>query len=172
MARGRLSGHLASSRLGVNLAFSGGPRFAILLVAIATVAIWAYALQPVPPRLELAVLDVGEGLCAVMRTPKGRTMVVDCGTSSWRDDADVGAKLVVPYLQSLGVDIIDVAVLTHPHADHVVGFPGLLELKPAALVLDIGQRSRSPHYRRFLKVVKSCGAKYRIARRGQSIDMG
>ena len=93
-------------------------RFVILAAAaLATAAIWANALLSARPQLELTILDVGEGLCAVVRTPSGKTLVVDCGTSSWRDDESVGRKLVAPYLQSLGVDIIDVAVHTHPHAD-------------------------------------------------------
>jgi competence protein ComEC len=148
-------------------------RFVILAVAaLATAAIWANALLTAGPQLELTILDVGEGLCAVVRTPGGKTLVVDCGTSSWRDDESVGAKLVASYLQSQGVDIIDVAVLTHPHADHIAGYAGLLEAKPAKLVVDIGQRSASPHYKRFLRAVRACRATYRIARRGQSIDMG
>jgi len=163
----------AAGRLGIRPALPRDRRVLVLVaVSVATAAIWAYALLPGARQLELTILDVGEGLSMVLRTPSGRTMVVDCGTSSWRDDESVGTKLVAPYLQSLGVDTIDVAVLTHPHADHLVGYAGLLAAKPAKLVLDIGQKSRSPYYKRFLRAVKACGARYRIARRGQSLDMG
>ncbi len=144
----------------------------LLTAAVVTAAIWANASLGGRDTLSLTFLDVGEGLCAVMRTPSGRTMVVDCGTSSWRDDDSIGEKVAVPYLQSLGVDTIDVAVMTHPHSDHVSGYAGLLEAKPARLVLDLGVRYPSPYYERFLKTVKSSGAKYRRARRGQTLDMG
>ncbi|MGB9619737.1 MAG: ComEC/Rec2 family competence protein [Armatimonadota bacterium] len=163
----------AGRRLAGRLTLPRDRRTLLLAAAVAaTAAVWVYALLPGGQYLELTVLDVGEGLCAVVRTPAGRAMVVDCGTSSWRDSESVGARLVAPYLQSRGIDVIDVAVLTHPHADHVIGYAGLLEAKPARLVLDIGQRSRSPHYKRFLRAAKACQATYRIARRGQSIDMG
>jgi len=147
----------------------------VLILAVAALAaavIWASALLARQDLLDLTILDVGEGLCAVVRTPSGKTLVMDCGTTSWRDGESVGEKLVAPYLQSEGVDVIDVAVLSHPHADHISGYAGLLETKPARLVLDIGVRYRSPNYKRFLRAVKDCRARYRIAKRGQSIDLG
>jgi beta-lactamase superfamily II metal-dependent hydrolase len=111
-------------------------------------------------------------MCCVARTPSGKIIVIDCGTSTWRKSETVGEKLVAPYLKSLGAGAIDVAVLTHPHADHVSGYAGLLRSEPAKLVLDIGARHASPYYIKFLNAVKDCGASYRRAKRGQSLDMG
>ena len=142
------------------------------LAVLVAVAIWlTVALHGERP-LEVTFLDVGEGLCIVVRSPSGTTLVMDCGTATWRKSETIGEKLVAPYLQSMGVDTIDVAVLSHPHADHVSGYAGLLRLKPAKLVLDTGARHGSPYYHRFLEAVKESGAKYRIAKRGQSIDLG
>lgn len=139
---------------------------------MAAVCVWLFALVPSRSPLAVTFLDVGDGLCAVARTPSGKIVVVDCGTASWRRPETIGDKLVAPYLQSLGADTIDVAVLTHPHADHVSGFAGLLAAKPASLVLDIGANHASPYYEQFLREVESSGAAYRIASRGQSVDFG
>ncbi|MCE5200488.1 MAG: ComEC/Rec2 family competence protein [Armatimonadota bacterium] len=144
----------------------------ISVVALVALSVWAYALLPVGRTLELTVMDVGEGLCVVMRAPSGKVMVMDCGTGSWRRSESVGKSVVAPYLQRMGKGSIDVAVLSHPHADHVSGYAGLLKQIPAKLVLDTGARCRSPQYKRFLKAVKRCKASYRIAKRGQTIDMG
>jgi len=145
---------------------------AIIIAALAlSAAIWLWALFGNDPGLRVAFLDVGEGLCTIVTTPSGKTLVMDCGTSSWRDTEAVGDKVAAAYLQSQGVDTIDVAVLSHPHADHISGFARLLGCKPARLVLDIGARHASPHYHAFLEAVKSSGATYRIARRGQTIDL-
>ena len=144
----------------------------IAVLAVAALTIWAGVLFCGQPQLSATFLDVGDGLCAVVRTPGGKTMVFDCGTSSWRKCDTVGEKLVAPYLQSLGVDTIDVAVLSHPHADHVSGYAGLLTLKPAKLVVDLGCDHTSHYYREFLDAVDKCGAKYRKATRGQIIDFG
>ncbi|MCL5104466.1 MAG: MBL fold metallo-hydrolase [Armatimonadetes bacterium] len=144
----------------------------ILAALLITAGIWVYALVSRPKLLSVTVMDVGEGLSVVVRSPSGRTLVMDCGTCSWRDNESVGESVVVPYLKSQGVDHIDVAVLSHPHADHVSGYAGLIRAVPARLVLDIGTRSRSPLYRRFLATTKRVRARYRIARRGQNIDLG
>ena len=148
-------------------------RFKIIAVLIIlTISIWTTALLSSQKTLNVTFLDVGEGLCTVVRTPSGKILVMDCGTSSWGKNGVIGQKLVAPYLQSMGVDRIDVAVLSHPHSDHISGYPGLLKLKPANMVLDIGARHASPVYKRFLTTVKKSGADYRIAKCGQTIDMG
>lgn len=144
------------------------PRRLVLANAIVfAAAIWAYALYPVVPRLTLTVLDVGEGLCAVVRTPCGKTIVVDCGTCSWRESHNLGSKLVAPYLQSIGVNVIDLAVLTHPHSDHISGYASLLGQLPAKTVLDIGPDPDCPDYEGFIRMVHKCQAKHYVARSGQ-----
>lgn len=145
---------------------------AIIALAVLCAGIWAGALRSRGSSLELTFLDVGEGLCAVMRTPSGKIMVFDCGTSSWRKSSLVGERLVAGFLQRMGADRIDLAVLSHPHSDHVSGYAGLIKAKPPKLVLDIGVKHGLPQYAEFLKAVKASGATYRIARRGQSIDFG
>lgn len=149
-------------------------RIRVVAVAVlAAAALWLNVLLGAPGVLQITFLDVGDGLCTIVRTPAGRTLVMDCGTSSWGDhSAEVGTKLVAPYLQRLGLNSIDVAVLSHPHLDHDVGFPGLLKAEPAELVLDCGARSMSPEYKAFLTAVKATHARFRTARRGQVIDMG
>ena len=148
-------------------------RTRILVIAgLIAIAVWLSVAFSGPRPLEVTFFDVGDGLCAFVRSPSGKTLIVDCGSSSWRDNTSVGRKLVVPYLQSLGLDGIDAAVLTHPHADHASGFPGLLKMKPARLVLECGARYPSPEHKAFIKAIKASHARYRIARRGQVLDMG
>ncbi len=145
-------------------------RNVLLAAAVLTAAIWAYALAPTDSRLTLTVLDVGEGLCAVLRTPTGKTVVVDCGTSSWRDDRAVGSKLAGLYLQSIGANVIDLAVLTHPHWDHISGYPSLLKMIPAKMVLELGGTEDCPEYDDFSSAVRMCSAQRYLARRGQVLS--
>lgn len=141
-------------------------------LAVITAAIWIRVLIAQPRPLTVTFLDVGDGLCAVMRSPSGKTMVVDCGTSSWRKPETVGERLTASYLRKMGVNAIDVAVLSHMHSDHVSGFAGLLRTIPASLVVDTAAEHPSPVYRRFLSATRSCGATYRRGYRGQAIDLG
>lgn len=142
------------------------------IAGIVAITVWMSVLLPGSSQLRVTFLDVGDGLCTIVRTPSGRTLVADCGTSSRRDCASVGPKLVVPYLQSQGLDAIDVAVVSHSHSDHLSGMAGLLKLEPAALVIDCGKKHLSQEYKAFLKAVKCNHSRYRIAQRGQVIDMG
>ena len=146
-------------------------RFVCVLAFVAMIA-WAGVLLPTRKSLEVTFLDVGDGLCTILRTPSGRTMVMDCGTSSWRNPGSVGRTLAAPYLQSMGLDSVDVVVLSHPHSDHESGMPSLMKLEPARLALDIHARLHSHEYKEFIAAVKTCHAKYRIAHRGQVLDLG
>lgn len=140
--------------------------------AIVAVFVWVAALLPGRPVMRVTFFDVGDGACTLIQTPAGKTLVVDCGTSSWRDPSAVGEKLLAPYLRSRGLDQIDVLVLTHPHADHISGVPGLLKHAPAKLVVVNGDKEHSPEYFRCRRALKSYRPRHRMLRRGQRIDMG
>ncbi|MCX6346158.1 MAG: ComEC/Rec2 family competence protein [Armatimonadetes bacterium] len=143
---------------------------ALAALALITIAVWAYALAPAGHTLSLTVMDVGEGLCIVMRSPNGKTLVMDCGTNSWRNNDDVGKSLVLPYLRKMGVRQIDVAVISHPHEDHISGFEGLLQNCPAKLVIDTKSSEHSPTYNHLKNEIRRSGATYRFAKRGQTIE--
>lgn len=63
----------------------------------------------------VAFLQVGQGDCTVVRS-EGRTMLIDTGPASVSGDS--WGRLVAPSLRRLGVDSVDLLVLTHPDADH------------------------------------------------------
>jgi len=62
--------------------------------------------------LTVAVLDCGNADSIFIQTASGKTMLVDAGES---DDFDT----IDDYLQTAGVDRLDVLVATHPHNDHI-----------------------------------------------------
>jgi competence protein ComEC len=85
-------------------------------------------------RLEVSVLDVGQGDSIFAAFPDGRTMLIDGGGlpgSSWtggiRSGMDVGEEVVSPYLWSRGLKRLDVVALTHAHHDHLDGLRSVLE---------------------------------------------
>ena len=143
----------------------------IAALAVLTVALCLYALLPAQGLLSVTVMDVGEGLCIVARTPSGKTLIMDCGSCSHRDNQGVGETVAVPYLTKAGVRGIDVVIASHPHEDHISGFPRLFDKLPPKLVLDSGSLEKSATYRRFLAAVRRSGARYRIAERGQVLDL-
>ena len=89
----------------------------------------ALVFGPIAPsadgRLHLSVVDVGQGDSLLLRSPSGRTIVVDAGGS--RDPRfDPGERRVAPELWREGVRRLDAVVVSHAHPDHAGGVPFLL----------------------------------------------
>lgn len=72
-------------------------------------------------RLKVTFLDVGQGDCIFIQTPSGRKVIIDGGGRSLESGYDVGERIVIPYLNSLGIDSLDLVINTHPHDDHMNG---------------------------------------------------
>ncbi|WP_308298955.1 ComEC/Rec2 family competence protein [Streptomyces sp. GESEQ-35] len=70
-----------------------------------------------PPGWRLAMCDVGQGDALVLAAGEGAGVVVDAGPDP---------TLVDRCLRTLGVTRVPLVVLTHFHADHVAGLPGVL----------------------------------------------
>ena len=102
---------------------SGRPRTLVLsAVALAAVAVLALRLPeragwPPPDWIALAC-DVGQGDALVLRGDTGGAVVIDAGPDPLAIDR---------CLNDVGIDRVDLLVLTHNHADHVDGVPGVLE---------------------------------------------
>nr|WP_239158405.1 ComEC/Rec2 family competence protein [Streptomyces sp. SID13726] len=70
-----------------------------------------------PPGWRLAMCDVGQGDATVLAAGAGTGVVVDAGPDP---------NLVDDCLRTLGITKVPLVVLTHFHADHVAGLPGVL----------------------------------------------
>src|SRR5690606_21069743 len=88
---------------------------------------------PAPGDFELTVLDVGQGLAAVVRTAS-RVLVYDAGPA-FRSGSDAGEMVVTPYLRHHGVRRIDVLMISHGDLDHRGGAQSILEAFPVETVL-------------------------------------
>jgi len=84
-------------------------------------------------KLEMSVLDVGQGDSLFVVSPRGKTMLIDGGGAfggfagqSGRG-IDPGEEAVSAYLWSRGFQKLDVVALTHAHQDHLGGLTAILE---------------------------------------------
>jgi competence protein ComEC len=117
--------------------------------------------------LTFSVMDVGQGMCVVVISPEGRTMVVDAGRSQQRIE-----RSVIPYLRAHGVTRIDYLVLSHPDQDHVGGMPKLLEEMTVGTWVDPVIETTNQTYARSLELVLEKGITPMRARRGDTLDLG
>lgn len=77
------------------------------------------------PEMEVIFLDVGQGDSIFIKTPRGRTMLVDGGGTPG-SDYPVGKMTVSPYLRSRGFGKIDILLFTHNHLDHTEGLSEII----------------------------------------------
>ncbi|MCR6544955.1 DNA internalization-related competence protein ComEC/Rec2 [Dehalobacterium formicoaceticum] len=97
-----------------------------------------YLLVPLPSsnQLQVTFLDVGQGDCIFIQSPSGRTCLIDGGGKTAQQEDRVGEQVVVPFLRHLGLGKLDLAILTHPHDDHMRGMETVLkELRVDHLVV-------------------------------------
>ncbi|KFF96666.1 membrane protein [Streptomyces scabiei] len=82
-----------------------------------------------PPGWRLVMCDVGQGDATVLAAGDGAGVVVDAGPDP---------VLVDRCLTALGISRIPLVVLTHFHADHVVGLPGVLRGRSVGAIAATG----------------------------------
>jgi competence protein ComEC len=91
----------------------------------------------------ITVLDVGQGLAAVVRT-RDHTLIYDPGPL-YSAESDAGQRVVVPYLRSLGIDVVDVLMVTHRDNDHAGGMASVQSALAVGKVLSsLGEGAGEP----------------------------
>ncbi len=139
-------------------------------------------LHPFPPKvehgkLELSMIDVGQGDGLLVAFPDGKLMMVDGGGfPNWtnrkvKSKLDIGEDVISPYLWSRSIKKLDVVVCTHAHEDHAGGLGALIDnFHPAELWT--GANGDSAVWRDI--VAKATAKKVRITsmRAGRGFDFG
>lgn len=107
------------------------------------------SLPPAPPAggVWFTLLDVGQGLSAVVRT-RTHVMVYDTGPRL-SGGFDTGAAVIVPFLRYNGIATLDTLVVSHGDNDHIGGAHSILAAMPVERVLtSVPGKLPGPHTRR------------------------
>lgn len=86
------------------------------LGAVALLPMFVAPAAPLPNDFRLTVLDVGQGLSAVVRTAH-HVLLFDAGPR-YRTGFDAGEALVLPFLRARGVQRLDRFMVSHADMDH------------------------------------------------------
>lgn len=84
--------------------------------------------SPPPGAFRLTVLDVGQGLSAVIETHR-YTLVYDAGPR-FNETADAGGRIVAPFLRAAGLRRVDGLIISHADLDHSGGALSLMQVTP------------------------------------------
>lgn len=146
----------------------------VVLAIVAGVIYWARRRAPERPiptpqfitggRLQIYALDVGQGDGLLIISPGGRAVLIDGGPAG-------AGEAVLAALQRRNITQLDLAVATHPHADHIGGLRRVLERIPVKNFLDSGQQYASDEYARLLGVIRDRRIRFIPAGRGQTFEI-
>jgi competence protein ComEC len=135
-----------------------------LAVAAAIVLAAARVADPPPPdRLTVSFLDVGQGDATLVQHPDGSAVLFDGGRAEAR---------VARLLRQSGVRRLSMVVATHASADHHEGLAEVLRRFPVGLLVDGGDGSSDPSFRRLLAGARARGIPVTAARAGQRLRAG
>jgi competence protein ComEC len=108
--------------------------------------------------IEMHVLDVGQGDAILLRTDRGRWVVVDAGRI-WKS-GDAGRSTIVPYIMSKGGDV-EALIISHAHADHIGGATSVIRLLHPRIFWDAAFAQGSQVYANSLRAAENSGTQWR-----------
>ncbi len=123
--------------------------------------------------LFIAMLDIGQGDCNLIRGSGGTVCLIDCGSSTV--DA-IAEYRVIPCLKSLGISRVDCAVMTHSDRDHISGFEELFTMDrarglPVKRFVMPELEEPDEAYVRLCKLAEEAGTEVFTIKKGDSFSM-
>jgi len=116
-------------------------------------------------RLRVTVLDVGQGDAVLVEGPRGARMLIDGGPDPDRLLALLDER--IPAWDRR----LDLALLTHPHEDHVAGLPLLLERYRVPVVAEPGMVGAGPGDRAFRQALARSSTRRVLLAAGDSLSL-
>lgn len=120
---------------------------------------------PVGSRLDIYVLDVGQGESVLFISDTGESLLYDCGDY----ETDTG---VYRFLRSHGVDTLDYLVLSHYDSDHAGGAVYLLEHMGVRTILEPYYEQDTKTYAAVMEAQAACGADITSPSVGDTYPLG
>ena len=127
------------------------------------IALWCLLMTAIAGTVTVDVLDVGQGDSILIRSPEGKSVLIDGGT---------GSVDVVPLLRARGIEELNMVVGTHAHADHIGGIDEVLESIPVKLYLDNGLPHTTKTYAKVMELIEQKEIRYIEGKRDQEFNLG
>jgi competence protein ComEC len=118
--------------------------------------------------LDLAVSPGAQdksGDAALLISPEGKVMMLDSGHPESAGD-------ILSFLSDLGIGRIDYFILSHPHIDHIGGFPAIAERHQVGEVYQINMEYPTDTYRRYREALEQFRIPASNLKRGDTLSFG
>jgi len=126
-------------------------------------ALWGLLMTAIAGTVTVDILDVGQGDAILIRSPEGKTVLIDAGT---------GRTDVVPMLEQRGISELNMVIGTHAHADHIGGMDEVFEAIPVKVYLDNGMPHTTKTYEKVMALVEQKEIRYIEGKRDQEFNLG
>jgi competence protein ComEC len=137
-----------------------------VILGLVLVLLWSAVMGAPEQRLQVTLLDIGEGDAIYISTPSGVQVLVDGGPCPEKICLELGEQL--PFWDKS----LDMLVLTHRDGDHITGLVEVLRRYDVGRVLETGLAVDSPGYEEWLALIEEKGVERVLAVAGQRIDLG
>ena len=123
----------------------------------------------IPKDLKIHFVDVGQGDCTFIETPKKKTILIDGGGSF--GDFDVGKSTLLPYILDRGYTKIDYLFISHFDTDHCKACAQIIKELKVKNIFISKQFEDSKNYQEFLKLIKDKNINVKILEKGDKLQL-
>jgi beta-lactamase superfamily II metal-dependent hydrolase len=109
-------------------------------------------------------LDVGQGDAMILHQPDACTALIDAGPLG-------SGHRVTARIEELGIDALDMVIVSHPHLDHFGGLFDLLSRTQTRHFYDNGRENPAWEYFDNYRALRT-GQPYRVLKQGDRLDCG
>jgi competence protein ComEC len=137
------------------------------LLALHMILVGIGTLLPSP--MEVIFVDVGQGDSTLIRTPKGKNVLIDGGGNFHQGVVQKEKDIIVPYLLKNGIHKIDIVFVSHGHNDHIGGLVQVLDKIKVGYVIVGTDAFKTADWVAFEKKCKEKNVKIYPVKRGDEI---
>lgn len=140
--------------------------FISVLFSVACAENGADVLKSRPTAFSVNFLSVGQGDCALIVFPDGKTLMIDCGESN-----EINFNTVCAFLDAAGGKAIDYLILSHVDSDHTGNAAAIIRKYgvKTAYIPKVEDESKYTAYKNAKAELTACGATIKISAAGERI---
>lgn len=121
-------------------------------------------------KLKIYFIDVGQGDSMLVKTVRGKNILIDGGGSK-NPDYDIGEKILVPYLLDRRIKTLDYVIISHFDEDHVGGVLTVMQELKVKKAIIARQFENSNNYKKFIKLAHEKKIKVIVVEAGDVINI-